>query len=84
MLCPEKIVVPKKLDKRHKTRDVSSQDFQNVIELKQYNDHYSDTLLYNVVIHKNGKGLRNEGFYSTVTSTMLSIMSKELKKTTGF
>lgn len=80
MLCPEKILVPKKLDKQHKTRDVFSQDFQNVIELKQYNDLYSDTLLHNSVIHKNGKDLRNEGFYSTVTSTVLSIVSKKVKK----
>ena len=65
MFCQEKIVVPKKVDKRHKTLNVSSQYFQNVIELlKQYNDilskHYSD--LYNAVIHKNGEDLKNEGF----------------------
>ena len=66
MFCQEKIAVPKKFDKQHKTLIVSSQDFQNVIELlKQYNDLlsklYSD--LYNAVIHKNGEDLKNEGFF---------------------
>ena len=65
MFCQEKIVLPKKIDKRHKTLNVSSQDVQNVIELlKQYNDLlsnlYSD--LYNAAIHKNGEDLENEGF----------------------
>ena len=65
MFCQEKIVVPKKVDKGHKTLNISSQDIQNVIELlKQYNDIlsklYSD--LYNAVIHKNGEDLKNEGF----------------------
>ena len=36
--CKEKFVVPKKIDKQHKTLNVSSPDFQNVTELlKQYN-----------------------------------------------
>ena len=39
MLCQEKIVVPKEVDKRHKTLNVSGKEFQNVVELlKQYND----------------------------------------------
>ena len=66
VFCQEKIVVPKKDDKRHQTLNVSCQDFQNVIELlKQYNDLlsklYSD--LYDAVIHKNGEYLKNDGFY---------------------
>ena len=49
--CEEKFVVPKKVDKRHKNLNVSSQDFQNVIELlKQCNDFlsnlYSEDLIY--------------------------------------
>ena len=55
MFCQEKIVVPKKVDKRHKILNVSSQDFQNVIEvLKKYSDLLSKlyTKLYNAVIQK--------------------------------
>ena len=63
MFYQEKIVVPKKIDKRQKTLNVFSQDFQNIIELlKQYNNIlsklYSD--LCNAVIHKNGEDLKNE------------------------
>ena len=43
MFCQEKIVVPKKVNKQHKTLNVSSQDFQNVKELvKKYNDLLSN------------------------------------------
>ena len=65
MFCQEKIVVSKKVDKRHKTLNVSCQDFQNVIELlKQYNDLLSKLYydLYNAVIQKNEEELKNEGF----------------------
>ena len=65
MFCQEKIVVPKKVDKRHKTLNVSSQDFQNVIEvLKKYSDLLSKlyTNLYNAVIQKNKEDLKNENF----------------------
>ena len=38
MFRKEKFVVPKKVDELHKTLNVTSQDFQNVIKLlKQYN-----------------------------------------------
>ena len=38
MFRKEKFVVPKKVDEQHKTLNVTSQDFQNVIKLlKQYN-----------------------------------------------
>ena len=41
----EQFVVSKKVDKRHKNLNVSSQDFQNVIELlKQYNALLSNLL----------------------------------------
>ena len=54
--CPEKMAVPKKIDECHKTLNVSSEDFQNVIELlKQYNDLSSK--LYSDLIYKNGEDL---------------------------
>ena len=58
-------MVPKKVDKKLKTLIVSRKDFQNAIELlKQYNNIlsklYSD--LYNAVIHKKRKYLKNKGF----------------------
>ena len=46
----------KKIDECHKTLNVSSEDFQNVIELlKQYNDLSSK--LYSDLIYKNGEDL---------------------------
>ena len=79
--------MPKKFDKRCIILNVSTRDFQNVMEiLKQYSyilpKLYGN--LYNAVIHKNRKDLKNNGFryhyQCNETSTVLSMMSKEVRK----
>ena len=65
MFCQEKIVVPKKNNKRHKTLNVSSQGFHNVIDLLKQNNNLLSKLcsdLYNVVIQENREDLKNERY----------------------
>ena len=65
VFCQEKTVMPMKDDKRHKTLNLSCQDFQNVIELlKQYND----------LLSKFYSDLNDE--YSKIISCELSISYK--------